>query len=237
MYIGLKNLLAQILYIVFGSKGDYKQLRDNTAIIINKGISEADSYKIRNKMDELIESQNECQISKDETASDTRLIGLEEHIDQIDEILNIKNEIRNIEKYQGKRVKSYFLMGNKVFYKKDNKGSGGGWHKDSVYTHQIKIIWYLSNVKNENGPFQYIKNSNQYKYNKLNENGDKYRFMENDIDKSQIVTVTGKIGTKIVCDTSCIHRGSPIVNGERYAITLYTSHKKNYKDLLFGNQT
>ena len=122
MYIGLKNLLAQILYIVFGSKGDYKQLRDNTAIIINKGISESDSYKIRNKMDELIESQNKCQIFKDETASDTRLIGLEEHIDQIDEILNIKNEIRNIEKYQGKSVKSYFLMGNKVLYKKDNKG-------------------------------------------------------------------------------------------------------------------
>lgn len=60
----------------------------------------------------------------------------------------------------------------------------------------MKKIWYLSNVKNENGPFQYIKNSNQYKYNKLNKNGDRYRFIENDIDKSQIVTVTGQIGTK-----------------------------------------
>ena len=93
-------------------------------------MSEPDSYKTRNKTDEIIESQNECQIFKDKTASDSRLIWLEKHIDQIDEILNIKNEIRKIEKYQGKNVRTYFLMGNKVLYKKENKGSGGGWHKD-----------------------------------------------------------------------------------------------------------
>ena len=51
-------------------------------------------------------------------------------------------------------------MANKVSYIKNNEGSGGGWHKDAYYT-QFKSILYLTDVNNENGPFELIRNSNK----------------------------------------------------------------------------
>ena len=37
--------------------------------------------------------------------------------------------------------------------------------------------------------------------------------------------IIGKAGDLIIVDTSGIHRGSPIKNGERIALTNYLSHK------------
>ena len=41
-----------------------------------------------------------------------------------------------------------------------NIGSGGGWHRDS-FTNQFKAIIYISDVGQDNGPFQYIRGSHR----------------------------------------------------------------------------
>jgi hypothetical protein len=40
-------------------------------------------------------------------------------------------------------------------------------------------------------------------------------------DQKKIMRITGKAGTLILVDTSLLHRGSPIKNGIRYALTNY----------------
>ena len=41
------------------------------------------------------------------------------------------------------------------------------------------------------------------------------------LDQRRIETIKGKAGTLILVDTSLIHRGKPLVNGCRYALTNY----------------
>ena len=121
------------------------------------------------------------------------------------------------------------IMANKVNFKSNNKGSGGGWHRDSN-AGQFKSLLYLSNVEKENGPLQIIKNSNNNLLNfkifiKLNKKFPTYRFSNEDINKivkrKDIVEITGGAGTLILFNTSMLHRGSPIRAGTRYAITNY----------------
>ena len=51
------------------------------------------------------------------------------------------------------------------------------------------------------------------------------RFTEEEIsqlNQSNKLTVTAKAGTLLVADTRGIHRGQPIEQGERYALTVYS---------------
>ncbi|MBF4984773.1 phytanoyl-CoA dioxygenase family protein, partial [Nonlabens mediterrranea] len=116
---------------------------------------------------------------------------------------------------------------------KGNLGSGGGWHRDSPISHQFKTILYLTDVDETNGPFQFIKGSQNWKNNLkvckyLNLPLSNRRFKNEDIDSliSQNVippptTFTSKKGGLIIADTRGLHRGKPLENGERKAITRY----------------
>lgn len=125
-----------------------------------------------------------------------------------------------------------FTMSNRIIAAKGNLGSGQGWHRDSVNERQFKVILYLTDVKEENGPFQYLKGTQnkksvlegiinydfKYNHNRLKED-DVQRYV--DTGKYELSTLTGKAGTLIIVDTSGIHRGMPIQEGERYALTNY----------------
>ncbi len=54
------------------------------------------------------------------------------------------------------------------------------------------------------------------------------KIIENDPDR--LKTLTGKAGTLVLVDTSIIHRGIPVKNGIRYALTNY--FLKNHKSIL-----
>jgi len=112
-------------------------------------------------------------------------------------------------------------------------GSGGPWHRDS-YFRQFKSLIYLNDVDENNGPFQLIHQSHERKEHDrkiaqlehmqssfLQEKVDK--IIEN--DPNRLRTLTGKAGTLVLVDTSIIHRGIPVKNGIRYALTNYFFEK------------
>ena len=168
---------------------------------------------------------------KDDKESDTRLYYAHKYIDEVNLILN--NTFFNdlAKKFYGKKISNKFSLMNKVVPVKYNLGSGGGWHRDSPTTHQLKVLVYLSDVNVGNGQFQLISGSHK-KINiiksiyKLNWVG-KHRFKEEEVLKycnhfsSKPVNIVGQKGTMVILDTKLIHRGAPISNGKRYAIFNY----------------
>ena len=53
------------------------------------------------------------------------------------------------------------LMANHVIYKDNNKGSGGGWHRDTRFRTYFKAFIYLNNVDDTNGPLEIIEGSHK----------------------------------------------------------------------------
>ena len=125
-----------------------------------------------------------------------------------------------------------FTMAGKLKFVENNKGSGGGWHRDTVNDRQLKAILYLTDVTKEHGPFEYLINT-QLKtsiYETIRNNNIKYnqnRFTKEEIEdiieknKYPQATLIAKMGSLIIVDTSGIHRGMPIQKETRYALTNY----------------
>lgn len=175
-------------------------------------------------------------IWQDNTASDQRIHGFERHSESGKVFLQDEN-IRMVKRayYSADPdLLEEFAMMNKVICQPGNLGSGGGWHRDAVHEQQLKAIMYLSDVTVDNGAFEYLLNTHEKSsiYKTIQENDIGYaqnRFTEAEIAgilaKNGATypkqTVTGKAGTLIISDTSGIHRGSPIREETRYAITQY----------------
>ena len=196
------------------------------------------SYLI-NKFDNIDTTEHGNKIWNDEFKSDKRIWYLD---------LILKHSIfesnsickKFLDCYDGANRFGLDMMNHTTFHEK-NKGSGQGWHRDSPYSNQYKIIIYLCKVTAKDGPFQYIEDSNKprnitvfEKKNKLK--AGTYRFNDSIIQnyyKNYIRTVTGPTGTAIFVNTKLIHRGSPITNGGmRWAITKYSAKKEFSKDIL-----
>jgi len=112
-----------------------------------------------------------------------------------------------------------------------NRGSGGGWHRDS-FTNQFKAIVYLNDVDASGGPFQFVRGSHRLGAMIQDRRVAGMSVSQSRVDDSQIaklvaqqpdrlLTLTGKAGTVILADTTGLHRGMPIVAGTRYALTNY----------------
>lgn len=206
----------------------YKKFKNQGYLILEKKLNGSLCDKIIKSFEESVSKNNTW---LDETGSDTRLFYAQDYIKEIDDILNdeLFNSIST--KFYGKKIKNKFSLMNRVVPVEGNLGSGGGWHRDSPTTHQLKVMIYLSDVKKGNGQFQYLEKSFRksdifksiFKYNW----GGKYRYEEKDILRytkdfgSKIIDIIGDKGTIVIVDTKGIHRGSPIINGKRYAIFNY----------------
>jgi len=145
------------------------------------------------------------------------------------------------EGYLGGRVTLTTTLAGKIYADPTAYGSGGGWHRDS-FLPQFKALAYLSDVERENGPFQYVIGSHLGRsklrdaFSRERSARGSPRYGDADIERylkvngAQIETVLGKKGSVILCDTSGIHRGSPITKGCRYALTnYYQYHPKLYR--------
>lgn len=133
--------------------------------------------------------------------------------------------------YNHTETKTAFTLAAKLPFSLGNIGSGGGWHRDSCIR-QFKAILYLSDVNQDNGPFQLISKSNNLIYKLLDSKKTEqpymgYRYTNQQVEKiisknpNRLMTFCAPAGTLILVDTSCIHRGKPIEKGERYALFNY----------------
>jgi hypothetical protein len=120
----------------------------------------------------------------------------------------------------------------KLIAKPGNKGSGQGYHRDSMYERQIKAFLYLSDVAEENGPFQYMvgthtKGSVLRTLDLPHIENNLKRFRGPELDdwrhrqRIRLETITGSAGDVILADTRGVHTGIPILSGSRYALTNY----------------
>jgi hypothetical protein len=227
----IKALIANLWFAMFGGKGELNKLKSETALLKKNYVNKYDCERIKEKINELIENGYSL-VWSDKEGADKRIFEFEKYYNDICKLLKINENIENIELYTGRKVESWTIMANRICHTEGNKGSGGGWHKDSAFSHQVKYIWYLTNVNEENGPFQFIKGTNkikEYGNNRINIT----RF--EDIEANEKVeSVLGDAGDLLICDTSCVHRGKPISEGVRYAISLYTFNTKSAKSKMLS---
>ena len=171
----------------------------------------------------------------DDHKSDHRLFGIERLSPLIYDTFHNNETLRSIgENYLGYVLKNYMTLAGSIIPVAGNKGSGGGWHRDSTYSPQFKAIAYLTDVEEENGPYEYILGSNKLRHvmkalevslkdNAYPVQDINRRFTQEQIDalKSNSKLFTAKKGSVILTDTHGIHRGNPILDGRRVALTNY----------------
>ena len=135
-----------------------------------------------------------------------------------------------------------FTLAATISYREGNLGSGEGWHRDSFFN-QFKAIVYLTDVTEENGPFEYITRSHLI-VQKLSDHR-RYgipletriddalvtRLIADDPDRHRIFTAS--MGTLLLADTTGIHRGMPLEAGQRFALTNYYFPGKAISPQLF----
>lgn len=246
-----KNNLTQFYYKQPVDSSDLveqcmKEVREKGFFVVENFLSTSECDRCRKEVDEVFEKHHDKLWIGDKEA-DKRVFGIE----KVSAL--ISNKFYNDDFITQARENYYSLkdefivgctMANKIIPIEGNLGSGGGWHRDSVNVKQFKSILYLSDVGPNNGPFQYLEGT-QYKKTVIdgiikhqfqhNHN----RFSEKEIEKLlaekkyPLHTFTGKAGTLLLVDTSGIHRGKPIYEKHRYALTNYywISKKKGGKGM------
>lgn len=168
--------------------------------------------------------------------SDARIYG-------VDRLTNdtIFSELQNIflkdaEIFYGSAKIEQFCMSGDITYRSDGLGSGSGWHRDSPYRHQFKVIVYLTDTTDENGPFEFIPNSHSTasligSAQHLSKPLASDRYTTDEIQAllqhgviDEPLSIVGKAGTIIYADTRGLHRGRPLISGRRRAVTFYIYH-------------
>ena len=237
-YIIIKYPLYQLRQKIFNLQNKDKRknikiiskLRTHGYVVIKNYISSKNCEKIKKDINKFIQN-NPKYVVIDNLKSDFRIHGAEKISKTIKSYFDSKFLKSIGENYSNNKLSNLMTMANLTKFKKQNKGSGNGWHRDGL-NFQYKSILYLTDVNENNGSFQIIKNSNEKSeivkfVIKNNLSPFETRFSNRLIEKNlknknlRLKTLTGKKGTLILVDTSCIHRGSPLKEGIRYAITNY----------------
>lgn len=215
-----KQISTEIWMNTIGGRGELRNLKNETAIVLPDVLSINICRHLIETINKLADDKYHPRVWRDEVGSDSRIFGFEQDIEELLQHFNVKRWIEAIDSYTARKTKSWFLMANRVLPKENNLGSGGGLHRDSPFSHQVKCIWYLNDVTTENGPFQYIPGTHMKLLklqNKYPLGVTRFPYVED-----ELVEVHAKAGSLLVCDTKCIHGGKPIQSGMRYAVTLYT---------------
>lgn len=141
-------------------------------------------------------------------------------------ILNIVHTYMNM----WSRLKHYHLAKTLPNFGSTAPTQSQRWHRDPEEKRMCKVFIYLSDVTEEAGPFMYIPHSTWGKqWGKLfpqktpegvyPEEG----AVERRIKKENILTLTGKKGTVIFCDTTGLHRGGYATREIRLMSTFFYS--------------
>ena len=176
-------------------------------------------------------------------ASDLRIMGAEKLSPVIRDEVSSRSEILTLsENYLSSSIHLQMTMAAKLEFASGNLGSGQGWHRDS-YSRQVKSMVYLSDVKDANGPFEYLEKSHTYlnimrelKLKKALKKWNTYtRFSDSFVQEYmqrynlEVKRICGPKGTIMIFDSRGVHRGSPIQSGSRYAVTNYFIKKAHHQ--------
>jgi hypothetical protein len=206
-------------------------LKNDGISIIHNYLPEAKVAKYRGLIDKYL-SDDTANVWRDEQGADERLYFINEIDNDFKEYYETPLFREVLKEYTGIENPAGMLLAGKIKSVPGNLGSGGGWHRDSVFAHQFKSICYLSDVNSDNGPFMYIRKSNN-KWNILRQYFNRTlktgvsRFSDGEIEnylistKQEVVEVTASAGSLVLADTKGIHRGKPIDKGERYVVFCY----------------
>ena len=175
--------------------------------------------------------KNKKEFIREDSAFDYRIFGAEYLSENIKQFADNEffNKLANA--YNSKPTTNAFTLAARIEARDQEFGSGGSWHRDS-FLRQFKSTVYLNDVDESNGPFQLLINSHKLSHTIEDEKTANMDSMESRFDvetvnklvnkkPDRLKTFTGKAGTVIFVDTSCIHRGSPLKKGVRYALTNY----------------
>jgi hypothetical protein len=104
------------------------------------------------------------------------------------------------------------------------------FHRDADDIKLVKIFFYLTDVDEENGPFQFLSETHKDPWNNPRS------FAEKDIlikfNTKKLVSCIGKQGTLVIADTNGLHRGLILKKNYRYMLTaMYTSQKPYFGKL------
>ncbi len=145
--------------------------------------------------------------------------------------------------YNHDSTRTAFTLAARMPASRDNQGSGEGWHRDA-FLRQFKAILYLSDVGPSNGPFQMIRDSHRRQKVLSDMRAGHLKYMQYRLTNQEIeqiianeparkITYTAGAGTLILVDTSTLHRGQPIEDGTRYALTNYYFPEGRIDDSLY----
>lgn len=209
-----------------------KTLNERGYVVLEGYFTEEQCAAVRNEIDKLLKIQQGNVETYDHNA-DHRLFGANNASALINDLFWQDELLRSVRDcyYEHDDIVGC-TMAARIDAKPNNSGSGGGWHRDMIYGRQIKSIAYFSDVEMKHGPFQYLENSHKKSsiletIAKLDFDAYHNRFTEEEITQIQAIgdyattTFTGKAGTLLLADTTSIHRGMPIQEGSRYALTNY----------------
>jgi hypothetical protein len=132
----------------------------------------------------------------------------------------------------GLTLYNFATLGARIDAIEANRGSGDGWHRDA-FGFQFKAIIYLSDVMDENGPFEYICGSHKPWRASLDTALGRFPVPpDSRIDSEKMEQMiadgrlrprrfTAKAGTVILANTAGVHGGARLKTGHRYALTNY----------------
>lgn len=209
-----------------------KSLRQTGKCVIPNYYSSVEVVKFKAAVDQaFLDNMDKSYYWTDEKGADERIFGAELLHELVHKFFSDQQIMRLCESYMGCKLINACTLIARVRYKTGNKGSGGGWHRDSN-ARQIKAILFLTDVTEANGPFSFLEPSDPqatslWSLCKKYRRGSDLRFSESEVRKliedgcatEQRVLVSA--GTVVLVDTSRIHRGSPLIEGERYALFNY----------------
>jgi len=205
------------------------EIKKNGYVVISDFFDKDQCKSCINDMNWMFENKKEFVHQTD--YSDFRIFGAEHLSENINQFTTHKllNSLANA--YNAVPSTCGFTLAGKISATGYEFGSGGPWHRDS-YFRQFKSLLYLTDVDENHGPFQVITESHKQERISSDSKSSNLESMQCQFDQTTVENIlrdeperlhsfTAKAGTVVLVDTSCIHRGIPLKEGNRYALTNY----------------